>query len=78
MMKKMATTTPRRGEVWLVDLGMVAKIRPCLVVSIPANDENDRVLTIPTIKMIRMLGNLTAEEMLEIEAGLKVWLGLTD
>ncbi|MFM8262318.1 MAG: hypothetical protein ACKN9S_08570 [Pirellula sp.] len=36
----MATTTPRRGEVWLVDLGMVAKIRPCLVVSIPANDEN--------------------------------------
>jgi hypothetical protein len=45
MMKKMATTTPRRGEVWLVDLGMVAKIRPCLVVSIPANDENDRVLT---------------------------------
>ncbi|MFM8402637.1 MAG: hypothetical protein ACKOAH_32835, partial [Pirellula sp.] len=40
MMKKMATTTPRRGEVWLVDLGMVAKIRPCLVVSIPANDEN--------------------------------------
>jgi mRNA-degrading endonuclease toxin of MazEF toxin-antitoxin module len=57
---------------------MVAKIRPCLVVSIPAKDENDRVLTIPTIKMIRMLGNLTAEEMLEIEAGLKVWLGLTD
>jgi hypothetical protein len=24
----MATTTPRRGEVWLVDLGLVAKIRP--------------------------------------------------
>ena len=41
----MATTTPRRGEVWLVDLGMVAKIRPCLVVSIPARDENDRVPT---------------------------------
>jgi mRNA-degrading endonuclease toxin of MazEF toxin-antitoxin module len=40
MMKKMATTTPRRGEVWLVDLGMVAKIRPCLVVSIPANSRH--------------------------------------
>jgi mRNA interferase MazF len=113
MMKKMATTKPRRGEVWLVDLGMVAKIRPCLVVSIPANDENDRVLTtliphttstrgsrfeiaiasrflktgafdvqnvitIPTIKMIRMLGKLTPDEMLEIEAGLKAWLGLTN
>ncbi len=111
-MKKMATT-PRRGDVWLVDLGMVVKIRPCLVVSIPANDENDRVLTtliphttstrrsrfeiaiasrflktgafdvqnvitIPTIKMIRMLGKLTPDEVLEIEAGLKAWLGLTD
>ncbi len=36
---------PTRSEVWLVDLGMVAKIRPCLVLSIPADDENDRVLT---------------------------------
>ena len=26
-----------RGEVWLVDLGMVAKVRPCLVISIPTN-----------------------------------------
>jgi mRNA interferase MazF len=34
-----------RGEVWIVDLGMVAKIRPCLVLSIPSDDENDRVLT---------------------------------
>ncbi len=29
---------PNRGEVWLVDLGYVAKTRPCLVVSIPAED----------------------------------------
>lgn len=36
--------TPTRGDVWLVDLGMVAKIRPCLILSIPADDENDRVL----------------------------------
>ena len=36
--------SPDRGEVWLVDLGMVAKIRPCLVVSIPADADNDRVL----------------------------------
>jgi mRNA interferase MazF len=38
-------TMPTRGDVWLVDLGMVAKVRPCLVLSIPADDENDRVLT---------------------------------
>jgi mRNA interferase MazF len=35
---------PDRGEVWLVDLGYAAKVRPCLVVSIPAEDE-DRALT---------------------------------
>lgn len=32
-----------RGEVWIVDLGMVAKIRPCLVLSVPT-DPQDRVL----------------------------------
>ena len=31
-------STPDRGEVWLVDLGMAAKVRPCLVVSIPVLD----------------------------------------
>ena len=35
---------PGRGEVWLVDLGLVAKIRPCLVLSVPASGPNDRVL----------------------------------
>lgn len=35
---------PLRGEVWLVDLGMVAKIRPCLVFSVPAAGPNDRAL----------------------------------
>jgi mRNA interferase MazF len=32
-----------RGEVWIVDLGMVAKIRLCLVLSVPT-DPKDRVL----------------------------------
>jgi mRNA interferase MazF len=35
---------PRRGEVWMVDLGMAAKVRPCLVISIGAADQ-DRALT---------------------------------
>ena len=34
-----------RGEVWLVDLGLAAKVRPCLILSIPATGEDDRVLT---------------------------------
>jgi mRNA interferase MazF len=32
-----------RGEVWIVDLGLAAKVRPCLVLSIPTNP-TDRVL----------------------------------
>lgn len=38
-------STPTRGEVWLVDLGMLAKVRPCLVLSVLADQTNDRVLT---------------------------------
>ena len=36
---------PRRGEVWLVDLGMTAKVRPCLVVSAPIGDEDRAIVT---------------------------------
>ena len=36
--------TPNRGEIWLVDLGYAAKVRPCLVISIPALDQ-DRALS---------------------------------
>lgn len=34
---------PQRGEVWLADFGYAAKIRPALVLSIPALDA-DRAL----------------------------------
>lgn len=27
-----------RGEVWIVDVGMAAKVRPCLVLSVSASD----------------------------------------
>lgn len=33
----------RRSEIWLVDLGYVAKVRPCLVVSVPVGP-GDRAL----------------------------------
>jgi mRNA interferase MazF len=35
-----------RGEVWLVDLGMAAKTRPCLVLSVPAKDEDRALVTL--------------------------------
>jgi mRNA interferase MazF len=37
---------PRRGEVWLVDLGMTAKIRPCVVVSAPFGDADRAIVTL--------------------------------
>ena len=39
-------TSPRRGEVWLVDLGMAAKVRPALVISIPAEDTDRALVTL--------------------------------
>ena len=37
---------PNRGEVWLVDLGLAAKVRPCLVLSIPYQDEDRALITV--------------------------------
>jgi mRNA interferase MazF len=101
---------PARSEVWLVDLGMVAKVRPCLVLSISADEQNDRVLTtvvphttstresrfevlsdvrflktgafdaqnivtIPTVKLVRRLGTLPADQMATVETAVRRWLG---
>jgi mRNA interferase MazF len=38
--------TPQRGEVWLVDLGMAAKVRPAVVMSIPASGLDRALVTI--------------------------------
>jgi len=43
MRERQKAIHPNRGEVWLVDLGLAAKVRPCLVVSIPY-EERDRSL----------------------------------
>ncbi|BAU14097.1 hypothetical protein LEP3755_46420 [Leptolyngbya sp. NIES-3755] len=42
----MSNSIPKRGEVWLVDLGYVAKVRPCLVISIPIEDDDRAVVTL--------------------------------
>lgn len=101
--------SPKRGEVWLVDLGYVAKVRPCLVISIPVLKEDralvtliphttsprnsrfevkvkakflregvfdiQNMITIPHAKLLRNLGNLTLEQMTEIETVILLWLG---
>lgn len=100
---------PERGEVWLVDLGYVAKVRPCLVISIPAFAQDralatlsphttsprgsrfevkvkakflrdgvfnvQNIITIPHAKFLCRLGDLTPEQMTEVEEVLLFWLG---
>lgn len=39
-------SSPNRGEVWLVDLGYTAKVRLCLVISIPALDQDRALATL--------------------------------
>jgi mRNA interferase MazF len=38
--------TPLRGEVWLVDLGMAAKVRPAVVVSTPFGGQDRSLITV--------------------------------
>lgn len=102
---------PQRGEVWLVDLGMVAKVRPALVISVPAS-EADRALatlvphatsvrgsrfeaavpvsflkagafdaqnlvTIPHVKLLRVLGKLDLAALALVENAVRTWLGFS-
>ena len=36
----------KRGEVWIIDLGLAAKVRPCLALSVPASDQERSLVTI--------------------------------
>lgn len=38
--------SPNRGEVWVVDLGLAAKVRPCLVLSVPAGSADRALVTL--------------------------------
>ena len=45
---------PTRGDVWLVDLGLAAKVRPCLLLSdFPADDELALVTIVPHTTAVR-------------------------
>ena len=37
---------PRRGEVWLVDLGAAAKVRPAVILSVSFADTDRAVITV--------------------------------
>jgi mRNA interferase MazF len=35
----------RRGEIWMIDLGLAAKVRPCLILSTDFRDDERAVVT---------------------------------
>jgi mRNA interferase MazF len=37
---------PQRGEVWLADCGLAAKVRPVVIISIPFNDSDRALITV--------------------------------
>lgn len=42
------------GEVWIVDLGLAAKVRPCLIVSdYPGDDELALIVIVPHTTAVR-------------------------
>ena len=54
--------SPKRGEVWLVDLGYVAKVRQCLVISIPALERDRALVTlVPHTTSLRGASHLCNE-----------------
>ena len=38
--------TPLRGEVYMVDLGLAAKVRPCVVLSVPTEGSDRSLVTV--------------------------------
>lgn len=44
----------KRGEIWMIDLGMAAKVRPCLVLSVPFEGQERALITyIPRTTSLR-------------------------
>ncbi len=37
---------PKRGEVWLVNPGLTAKVRPCLILSVSFSDEDRALISV--------------------------------
>jgi mRNA interferase MazF len=45
---------PKRGDVWIVDLGLAAKVRPCLLLTdFPTDDELALLTVVPHTTAIR-------------------------
>jgi len=65
---------PLRGQVWLADLGMIAKVRPVLVLSGVFNIQGSQ--SVPRSNLLRALGTLTGEQLVPVEESFRRWLQL--
>jgi mRNA interferase MazF len=72
--------SPKRGEVWLVDLGMAAKVRPAVAIGLPflraGVFDAQNLITIPHAKLVRALGRLSDAQLGAVERVVCTWLGL--
>jgi mRNA interferase MazF len=60
---------PRRGEVWLADLGMIAKVRPVLVINVPFGDSD--------YALFQVIPHTTAIRNSQFEVGVQLpWLAM--
>ena len=53
------------GEVWIIDLGLAAKVRPCLILSdYPQDDELALIVIVPhTTAVAQSLGGADSQEV---------------
>ena len=63
---------PRRGEIWTIDLGMVQKTRPAVILSVSFLDHERAVVTfvLPLVKLVRDLGAIARKWKLLSRLGL--------
>ena len=54
----------KRGEVWVVDLGLAAKVRPCLALSVPTGPQERSLTT--------LVAHTTSPRGSQFEVGVKV------
>ena len=103
-------SSPNRGEVWIVDLGLAGKVRPALVFSVapavgdralvtlvthttcPRNSQfevavtarflkpgvfdTQNIVTVPLAKLVRKIGQLSADQLVSVEQAVRRWLSL--
>jgi mRNA interferase MazF len=75
---------PQRGEVWLVDLGLAAKVRPAVVMSIPAADVDRALVTVvphtTSARGSRFEAAVSVpflSQLATVERAMAIWLGLS-